>query len=107
MKKLVWALQLAAVSLCASCAAPPIVTTSTRPSARPAYCMSYPQPGTCSTGQCDIAFAQMCPLECTDGTDGAAGQPRSCAPSMSCELAKTAEYHNCLARCAAIPLECR
>lgn len=96
---------LIAATFCAGCRVSPGTTpTRSGPTGRPGYCTAYPAPGTCNTGQCDIASAQGCPIECTGGADG---QLPACAPSMACEFGKTAEYHNCLARCSAIPFECR
>jgi hypothetical protein len=94
-------LALLAASLCVACSASPVTTTASAPKkpVKPGYCAP-----SCSIAQCDIAFGQACPIECTGGTDG---QPLACAPSMSCEATKTAEYHHCLGRCTAIPFECR
>src|SRR5688572_12765687 len=96
-------LSLVATLTCVGCAASGTSPRTTRslPPGKPAHCMAY---ATCNTGHCDTVHAQACPIECTGGTDG---QPPACAPSMSCEMNKTAQYHACLGHCAAIPLECR
>jgi hypothetical protein len=114
MNRLICALLMAA-ALCAGCTMPSgptpaghsgPTTAGPRLPGRPTYCLSYPDPGTCSTARCDGEFAQICPEECTD-PDGPGGAPPSCSPSMSCQAAKTAAYHNCIGRCASIPSECR